>query len=247
MSTLNYTIQTFIQHLDSVEVVFRYDDLPRAFAQMIVTLPRDLEGNYMAGEQLADFIKFKAPPREWFEDQDAKLSGAAFQGLPPEVIAAAPVQACQTLPEWYEDIRVGEPQLLDGQWVRPSVIVDLRSEENFDMLKARLVAKLADVRFEHEVGGVTVNGAEVKTDRELQATISGAYVRATTDPATTVAWKAGNGFVTLDADDIIFFGGAVFDHVQGCFARESHFTELINAAETVADLVGIDITEGWSN
>lgn len=34
-------------------------------------------------------------------------------------------------------------------------------------------------------------------------------------------------------------------HVQGCFDRERHFNELIDAAETVDTLTGIDITEGW--
>ena len=159
--------------------------------------------------------------------------------------ANAPITALTRALEWFEDSRVGLPQLVDGVWLRPVEQVDLRVPDNLALLKDRLKAKLADVRYQHEVGGVTINGALVKTDRESQATITGAYARASVNPATTVSWKADNGFVVIDAAEIMFFGDAVFSHVQGCFDRERHFNELIDAAETVDTLTGIDITEGW--
>ncbi len=118
-------------------------------------------------------------------------------------------------------------------------------EPTLDELKGRMLAALADVRYRHETGGVMINGSLVKTDRESQATITGAYARATTNPATVIEWKADNGFVTLDAAAIIHFGGAVFDHVQGCFARERALSELIDAAATIDDLIAIDIEAGW--
>lgn len=173
--------------------------------------------------------------------------------LPPEFTLAelqaqhadAPIQPLGRELEWFEDSRVGLSQEIEGQWLRPVEAVDLRTESNLEMLRARLLARLADVRYQHETGGIVVNGAEVKTDRESQGTITGAYARAISDPATTVKWKADNGFVTLDADAIKMFGGAVFDHVQGCFAREAELTDLVNAAEDVAGLMSIDIEAGW--
>ena len=157
----------------------------------------------------------------------------------------APITALTRALEWFEDSRVSLPQLVDGVWLRPVEAIDLRMPDNLALLKDRLKAKLADVRYQHEVGGVTINGALVKTDRESQATITGAYARASVNPATTVSWKADNGFVVIDAAEIMFFGDAVFSHVQGCFDLERHFNELIDAAETVDTLTGIDITEGW--
>lgn len=160
--------------------------------------------------------------------------------------ANAPIQPLTHALEWFQDSRVDMPQFIDGAWARPTAIVDLRTPGNLALLKDRLKAKLSDVRYQHEVGGIAINGTLMKTDRESQATITGAYARASVNPATTVSWKAENGFVTIDAEEIAMFGDAVFDHVQGCFSHEKHFTELIDGAETVEALMAIDIDVGWS-
>ena len=189
------------------------------------------------------------PNKPWLDEQlaDGNLPGPT-QLTPADLQEQhkdAPITALTRALEWFEDSRVGLPQLVDGAWLRPVEAIDLRVPDNLAVLKDRLKSKLADVRYQHEVGGVTINGALVKTDRESQATITGAYARASVNPATTVSWKADNGFVVIDAAEIMFFGDAVFSHVQGCFDRERHFNELIDAAETVDTLTGIDITEGW--
>lgn len=194
-----------------------------------------------------------------FDDSDPnkqEFEAWAAEGnlpLPPEFTLAelqaqhadAPILPLDRPLEWFEDSSVGVPQEVEGQWLRPVEAVDLRAEANLAMLKARLLAKLADVRYQHETGGIVINGAEVKTDRESQSTITGAYARAISNPAATVKWKADNGFVTLDAEAIKMFGGAVFDHVQGCFAREAELTDLVSAAGDVAGLMSIGIEAGW--
>ena len=187
----------------------------------------------------------KAAFDEWAKDHMPAQPEFTLAELQAQNANAA-IQPLARALEWFEDARVGLPQLVDGVWLRPVEQVDLRVPDNLALLKDRLKAKLADVRYQHEVGGVTINGALVKTDRESQATITGAYARASVNPATTVSWKADNGFVVIDAEEIIFFGDAVFSHVQGCFDLERHFNELIDAVETFDDLNGIDITEGWS-
>lgn len=186
----------------------------------------------------------KAAFDEWAKDHMPAQPEFTLAELQAQNANAA-IQPLARALEWFEDARVGLPQLVDGVWLRPVEQVDLRVPDNLALLKDRLKAKLADVRYQHEVGGVTINGSLVKTDRESQATITAAYARASVNPATTVSWKADNGFVVIDAAEIMFFGDAVFSHVQGCFDRERHFNELIDAAETVDTLTGIDITEGW--
>ena len=187
----------------------------------------------------------KAAFDEWAKDHMPAQPEFTLAELQAQNANAA-IQPLARALEWFEDARVGLPQLVDGVWLRPVEQVDLRVPDNLALLKDRLKAKLADVRYQHEVGGVTINGSLVKTDRESQATITGAYARASVNPATTVSWKADNGFVTIDAEEIAMFGDAVFDHVQGCFSHEKHFTELIDGAETVEALMAIDIDVGWS-
>lgn len=245
--TLQYTLLNYIQHLESVEVRFTHSDLSHAFAQMIVLLPKAESGQYLDGKELEEAIKLQAPPRAWFEQQDGKLSGAldAVAALPEALRAVAPIKPLHAPLEWYQDSRVAEPALIDGEWVRPVELIDLRSEEKLPQLKALLLKRLANVRYEHETAGVNVGGALVKTDRESQATITGAYARALSDPSVTVAWKTGNGFVTLDSAAILLFGTAVFHHVQGCFAREKVLAEAIDVAGTVDELMAVDVSAGW--
>ena len=248
MTTLQTTRLRFIQHLESLEVVYRHSDLPSAVAQVIVSLPKDAGGNFMSGDELQASIASQAPPREWFVAQNAKLNAetAAMQALPAELQALAPIKPLLSIPHWYEDSVVQPAQLVDGEWVRPVVTVDLRSPQNLATLKQRLAAELARVRYEHETGGVVVNGAKVQTDRESQATITGAYARATADVGASLQWKAENGFFTLNAAEIMQFGNAVFNHVQACFAREGVLLEQIDLAGSVHALLQIDIHTGWS-
>ena len=189
------------------------------------------------------------PNKAAFDEWAADNLPAQPEYTPEELQAKnadAPIQPLTNALEWFQDSRVDMPQLIDGAWVRPTTIVDLRVLGNLAMLKDRLRARLADARYQHEVGGVAINGVLVKTDRESQATITGAYARASVNPATMVSWKADNGFVALDAEAIAMFGDAVFDHVQGCFSRERHLARLIDNAKTVESLMAIDIDVGWS-
>ncbi|QIL83589.1 hypothetical protein G7047_29370 [Diaphorobacter sp. HDW4A] len=52
MSTLTYTPLRVVEHLEKVEVVFRHSDLPKAFAQMLVSLPICADGKCLEGVEL---------------------------------------------------------------------------------------------------------------------------------------------------------------------------------------------------
>lgn len=246
--TLQINKLELVQHAQSIKVKFTHLDLSHAFAEMILPLPIGADGTPLTGEALETALAEQAPPRDWFECQEQRLAGeAAFVvNMPPELQALAPIKALDRPLEWFEDACVGQPSVVEGQWVKPVLAVDLRDDANLPALKVRLIAKLADVRYGHETAGIVVNGSMFKTDRESRALINDAYKSAMADATTTVPWKTVSGFVTLDAEKIITARNAMFAYVQGCFAREQHFTELVDAAETVADLTGIDIAEGWS-
>lgn len=248
MSKLNIQPLKYIQHMESVEVIFSYPDLKLATAQMICPLAKDVDGNYLSDEDMLIALEGCAPPREWFEMQEGRLSGAAqevLKTLPSFVQAVAPILMPDNPAAWYEDLVVSEPVIIEGQWKRPAQIIDLRNDDNVQKLKTNLRAVIADLRYNHEVGGITVNGAVIKTDRESQATITGAYSRAQADSETTVAWKADNGFVELDCASIIAFGDAVFNHVQACFDHERVLETQVEAAQTWQDIMAIDLEAGW--
>lgn len=249
MGTLNYQPLANIEHMEMVEVVFRYSDLPLAFAQVVVKLPTGADGCCLNGAELDKHILAAAPGRDWFEAQEARLSGASkvIQTLPAAFRAVAPVSPPEREAKWFETVVVNEPVLQGGRWVRPANIIDLRAPQNLQMLKSRLRDEVARVRYERETGGVNVGGALILTDRESKATITGAHSRALADPETTVQWKAKNGFVRLGAAEIMQFGTAVFNHVQSCFAREHAINDQIDLAGSVSALMAIDIQSGWGS
>lgn len=110
-------------------------------------------------------------------------------------------------------------------------------------LQAKLLAHAADQRYAKEVGGITVNGAPIATDRESQAQYTKAFVFSTINPSATYQWKvfAADGsasFVQLDAARLSAIAQAVGTHVQACFALEQAMAAAIQAgAITTFDAV----------
>lgn len=106
----------------------------------------------------------------------------------------------------------------------------------FEEIKEAKKASIAQARYHAEIAGV--NG--IKTDRESQALITGAALKAMQDPDYTCRWKGIDGFVTLNASQIIAIADAVRAHVQSCFDHEAELIPLIEAATTQAELEAIN-------
>ena len=96
-------------------------------------------------------------------------------------------------------------------------------------------AEIANARWHAETSGV--NG--IRTDRESQALITGAALKAMQDSAYSCRWKTESGFVELTAPQILAIADAVREHVQRCFDREAELLALVEAATTPEELEGI--------
>lgn len=117
--------------------------------------------------------------------------------------------------------------------------------EGLDAAKDAVRADLANLRWRHETGGVTVGGAIIRTDRESQGLVNGGYAMALRYPDRPIRFKGDGGFVMLSAAQMIAIGDAVGTHVQMCFAHEGDLDDAIDAAATPAALAAIDIESGW--
>jgi hypothetical protein len=112
--------------------------------------------------------------------------------------------------------------------------------------KAQRKAELAAIRFTHETAGIVVNGASIDTGLESQAKINGAWAGAQVNPAVVIDWKRSDGtWVQIDAATITGIAMAVFSHVQACYTREMQLSQLIDAAEDIAEIDAVDLTVGW--
>lgn len=243
---LTYTILQFIQHLEAVQVEFRHDDLPTAFARLTIKLPVD-SGRYPSGEALKAFIEGHAPDRAWFEAQEEALTGATPQlaTLPPELAASVPVENVVRPVRWDQTSRIGLPVLQNGRWIKPIEVTDLPGETPATEVLQKFMEAVASARYVAEVSGVIVGDATIKTDRESQATITSAWSVAKQNPSTVIDWKASSGWVQVDAATMIAIGDAVFAHVQGCFSKERQLSEQAALCATVGDLRLINYQGGW--
>lgn len=116
-------------------------------------------------------------------------------------------------------------QLINGKWKIP-----------LEELKAEKRAGIAQVRWHAETSGVQ----GIRTDRESQAMITGAALKAMQDETYTCKWKTESGFVELTAPQILAIADAVRAHVQACFDHEAELLPLVDAAETAEDLDAIE-------
>lgn len=114
-------------------------------------------------------------------------------------------------------------------------------------LKREAFAALADRRYRAEVGGITVGGVAIATDRRTQAVLTSAYVKASQSVSYEISnWKSPSGvFSSLTSAQIIATANAVMDHVQDCFDNEATLSAAITSATTAAELAAVDIESGW--
>ena len=141
--------------------------------------------------------------------------------------------------ETYESVLEMMPayyDMADGcfkRWIPPPVIPTL------DDLKAAKKAEIAAARYNYEIAGVIINGIHITTDREDQAMITAVALSAVVDPAYTTVWKGADGYLTLNAAEILAMARIVGAHVEAAFAEEKRLVDLIDAAQTQEDLDAI--------
>lgn len=117
------------------------------------------------------------------------------------------------------------------------VTVEAKAVEALATLKKRV----ASVRYENEVKGITVLGMSVDTGRDSQGLIAGACLAAVIDPEYVVNWKTSAGFIPLTAQQIIGVATAVRAHVQACFNREHELLTAIDNNTFTEEM----LTQGW--
>ena len=105
-------------------------------------------------------------------------------------------------------------------------------EDKFEQARERKRSEIAAARFEAETSGID----GIKTDRESQALITGAALKAMQDSEYSCRWKGVNGFIELTAPQILAIADAVRAHVQACFDREAELLPLIEAATSQEEL-----------
>ncbi len=107
-------------------------------------------------------------------------------------------------------------------------------------LKASLVAYAADQRWRRETGGISFSGVSVATDDRSKLMLSGARIKAQTDPDYETTWFSPDGSETvLDAALIIAVSDAVLAHVDAVFMAFGQIKAQIGSG-TITTTAAID-------
>ena len=101
--------------------------------------------------------------------------------------------------------------------------------------------RIANKRYSVEVGGMDVAGLMISTDDRSKLLINGAAFEAMIDPNYVLKWKTEDGFVELNAEQVIFIARSIRAHVQTCFDRESELIADLNAGTFTEEM----LNNGW--
>lgn len=175
-------------------------------------------------------LRYESPGKQWMDI-----------GVPQPLVG----QTLDEVAAAYAPIQVWAAQNVQRQQI-PVGTTGSRTVEpvTLDTLKREKLAALAAWRYDREIGGITVAGARIDTDRQSQATITGTLVAMRENLTAAVDWKTANGaFVTLTLPQIAAVAAAVVAHVQACFTAESLLAAEINACQTAEELAAIEFPD----
>lgn len=170
-----------------------------------------------------------------------KLNASALKALgwlPQEVVGFTPFD-----PETQD--RTGPVNEVQSDKVVSTYTV---ADKSLADVKAARKAELAALRYEKEIGGVSVFGTVVATDRPSQAMLTGAKASLDAGFITgPIDWKAESGFVQIDATTLGAIAEAVAVHIQACFTNEAALAAQIDACESVSEVRAVDLSAGWAS
>ncbi len=167
-----------------------------------------------------------------------------FDGEAPALAAAKGLRWVPAVPPAYDPATQRAPRaVLPVQGGAVSYTVDAIPIEE---LRAAKLAKLAAIRYARETAGISVAGAQIRTDRESQYTLAGALLAIQQGLVPgPIDWKAASGWVQVSSAQLAAIAQAVASHVQACFSRERALAEQLAAAADIAAVNAIDLETGW--
>jgi hypothetical protein len=117
----------------------------------------------------------------------------------------------------------------------------ISADTKLTQARAQRMAELADLRWRHETGGITLpDGTRVLTTRDCQAQLSSAVQMMKSGLMSgPVDWKLESGWQQLSAEQIETVATAVLAHVRTCFAVEKNVA--FQMENTPGDLSDFDI------
>lgn len=98
-----------------------------------------------------------------------------------------------------------------------------------DEIKKRKKQSNAAARYAKEISGVDYNGHLILTDREDINILNSAMEKIRRGLVDDIDWKCGDGsYLVLNSSNIAEIELIVLTHIQGSFAKEKYYNDLID-------------------
>jgi hypothetical protein len=128
------------------------------------------------------------------------------------------------------------------------------TQKPLDQCKAVVVSQLASIRWSKENKGIEYTSANAmfQTDSASRVNYLGVLEIAKANSQYSTVWKArtiGNEsqakFVTINSNDIITIYYSGMDYISKCFHNEEQKNQNINTANSLSELLTIDLDANW--
>ena len=153
---------------------------------------------------------------------------------------------CDMVNEGYDSrtqTRSALPELsFDGERIKAEYSI---TDKPLETIRQESLEVLADIRYAREIEGVTsAEGIQQWTDRANRALLTDKISFMSNNPGINkTSWKARNGFVQMDVEGLKELQALVGFHVDQTYKAENAVSDMIVAAETIEDLLSINIAD----
>lgn len=126
--------------------------------------------------------------------------------------------------------------------IRDHLPEELPPAPTLEELRAMALQRLADIRWTR-CQTFQYDGVATAADPAMAPATAAMVSSQFLPEGATITWKLGAAeFRTWTVAQLVAFGMAIRDHIQGCFNREATLTAEILASEAPGE---VDLTGGW--
>lgn len=156
-----------------------------------------------------------------------------FVSCPPDQVSLQ----CGEGEEFYLNCPESATHILDNE---PEIVEPAPVTPSLAQAKTDKKAELATARYAEEVGGITVNGVAIKTDRESRYCLDSVRDDLVSGMYSSTKFKTADGeWIDVTAATIAPVHEAVHGHVRTCFLKECSLVAQVDSATTVAGVTAI--------
>jgi len=116
--------------------------------------------------------------------------------------------------------------------------------EWFEISKNGLKKLISGERWEKENEVLDFRGNNIEVNERTKSALNFQKAGITSE-TVSINWKFNNGFVSLTVSEFEEMYNFISQYIQGCFDEEQRLISLYDSANTLEELMGLELNENW--